>query len=106
MEVARFWRTTSERLRMVGEVCGDCGNKIFPPRDVCPACKRETLVNLNDILRNNGMYTKQGKIGSEQSEKSDNGDRTGRQTMANVANQDLVEIIWYYANNFCTRMGK
>jgi len=26
---------------MVGEVCENCGNKIFPPRDVCPTCERE-----------------------------------------------------------------
>jgi uncharacterized OB-fold protein len=26
---------------MVGEVCHACGNKIFPPRDVCPHCARE-----------------------------------------------------------------
>ena len=41
MEVARFWRTTSQRYSLIGEVCGNCGNKIFPPRDVCPTCEHE-----------------------------------------------------------------
>lgn len=41
MEVARFWRTTGQRYQLVGEVCPNCNNKIFPPRDVCPTCERE-----------------------------------------------------------------
>lgn len=41
MEVARFWRTTGQRYRLVGEVCPNCGKRIFPPRDVCPVCTRE-----------------------------------------------------------------
>lgn len=41
MEVARFWRTTGQRYQLRGEVCENCGNKIFPPRDVCPTCERE-----------------------------------------------------------------
>lgn len=41
MEVARYWRTTGQRYQLVGEVCPNCGNRIFPPRDVCPACEKE-----------------------------------------------------------------
>jgi uncharacterized OB-fold protein len=41
MEVARFWRTTDQRYQLVGEVCPNCKNKIFPPRDVCPVCEKE-----------------------------------------------------------------
>lgn len=41
MEVARFWRTTGQRYQLKGEICGNCGNKIFPPRDVCPSCDHE-----------------------------------------------------------------
>jgi uncharacterized OB-fold protein len=25
---------------MVGEVCNECGAKLFPPRDVCPECTK------------------------------------------------------------------
>jgi uncharacterized OB-fold protein len=38
MGIARNWRVRSQRYSLVGEVCEDCGNKIFPPRDVCPHC--------------------------------------------------------------------
>jgi len=41
MEVARYWRTTGQRYQLVGEVCPSCGNRIFPPRDVCPVCEKE-----------------------------------------------------------------
>ena len=39
MQVARHWRTRNQRYALVGEVCETCGNKIFPPRDLCPDCE-------------------------------------------------------------------
>jgi uncharacterized OB-fold protein len=39
MQVARHWRTRNQRYSLVGEVCETCGNKIFPPRDLCPECE-------------------------------------------------------------------
>ncbi len=39
MQVARHWRTRNQRYGLVGEVCEACGNKIFPPRDICPDCE-------------------------------------------------------------------
>jgi len=41
MEVARHWRLKQQRYGLVGEVCPHCDVKIFPPRDVCPACGDE-----------------------------------------------------------------
>jgi uncharacterized OB-fold protein len=38
MGIAQNWRIRNQRYSLVGEVCNDCGNKIFPPRDVCPYC--------------------------------------------------------------------
>ena len=38
MEHASYWRTSRQRLSLVGEVCPHCGAKLFPPRDVCPKC--------------------------------------------------------------------
>jgi uncharacterized OB-fold protein len=38
MGIAQNWRLRSQRYGLVGEVCDDCGEKIFPPRDVCPYC--------------------------------------------------------------------
>jgi len=45
MEISRNWRLQKQRYGLVGEVCDQCGNKIFPPRDVCPHCaeKAKTL---------------------------------------------------------------
>jgi len=38
MNLPRHWRLQGERYRMIGEICHDCGEKLFPPRDVCPEC--------------------------------------------------------------------
>lgn len=32
------WRLQKERYKLVGEVCLDCIQAIFPPRDLCPNC--------------------------------------------------------------------
>jgi hypothetical protein len=40
MGVPQFWRLQNQNYRLVGEVCKRCGNKIFPPRDVCPECSK------------------------------------------------------------------
>ncbi len=41
MEIPRHWRLRKQRYALVGEVCPHCNAKIFPPRDVCPACQGE-----------------------------------------------------------------
>ena len=38
MEIARHWRLQHARYGLIGEECGRCEEKIFPPRDVCPNC--------------------------------------------------------------------
>jgi len=40
MGVPQLWRLQNQNYRLVGEVCHRCGNKIFPPRDVCPECSK------------------------------------------------------------------
>lgn len=39
MEVSRHWRLKTQRYNLVGEVCPNCGIKLFPPRDVCLECE-------------------------------------------------------------------
>jgi len=39
MQVPRHWRIQKQRYSLVGEVCESCGNKIFPPRNICPECE-------------------------------------------------------------------
>jgi len=38
MEIARHWRLKEQRYNLVGTACQGCGEKSFPPRQVCPAC--------------------------------------------------------------------
>ena len=42
MGIAPNWRLRGQRYALVGEVCNGCGDKIFPPRDVCPHCAEES----------------------------------------------------------------
>lgn len=46
IEIARHWRLRKERYRLIGEICQNygCGEKIFPPRDICPHCKQLAFV--------------------------------------------------------------
>jgi len=39
MSAPGTWRLNQQRYRLMGEVCETCGAKIFPPRDICPACE-------------------------------------------------------------------
>jgi hypothetical protein len=39
MQIPRYWRLQKQRYSLTGEVCEHCGNKIFPPRDICPQCE-------------------------------------------------------------------
>ncbi len=40
MSLPAVWRTRKQRYSLVGEVCPECGVKIFPPRDLCPECSK------------------------------------------------------------------
>jgi uncharacterized OB-fold protein len=39
MDIPRYWRLKSQRYRLEGKRCQDCGNLSFPPRLVCQKCK-------------------------------------------------------------------
>ena len=39
MGIPGNWRLAQQRYRLVGEECDGCGERIFPPRDVCPHCE-------------------------------------------------------------------
>ncbi len=45
MEVPRHWRLKKQRYQLIGENCPHCGEKIFPPRDICPnsSCGKNTF---------------------------------------------------------------
>ena len=51
MEVARHWRIKHQRYALVGEICINCGETLFPARAVCPHCrgKIHRLENLKSV---------------------------------------------------------
>lgn len=46
MEVSRNWRLQSQRYRMEGLRCEQCGAVIFPARAHCPQCAGESFASL------------------------------------------------------------
>jgi uncharacterized OB-fold protein len=41
MTAPRFWRNIQQRYRLVGTECRTCGTAYFPPRELCPDCRRD-----------------------------------------------------------------
>lgn len=41
MNVPRFWRKIQNRYNLVGTKCNNCGQAYFPPRNICPNCRRK-----------------------------------------------------------------
>lgn len=40
MAVPRFWREIPNRYNLIGTRCGNCNKVLFPPRYICPQCRR------------------------------------------------------------------
>lgn len=38
--VPRFWRRIPNRYNLIGTKCNSCDSVFFPPRSVCPKCRR------------------------------------------------------------------
>ncbi len=49
MPEARFWRESQSRYNMIGRRCGNCGKVFFPPRDICPKCRRASMGKMEKI---------------------------------------------------------
>lgn len=49
MSVPRFWREIPQRYNLVGTRCKNCSAAYFPPRSVCPQCRRESLGKLEPL---------------------------------------------------------
>lgn len=43
MSVPRFWREIPERYNLQASRCGNCQAIHFPPREVCPTCRRASI---------------------------------------------------------------
>src|ERR1035437_1278895 len=44
MAVPRFWREIPNRYNLIGTKCENCGTYYFPPRPVCPPCRRKGVI--------------------------------------------------------------
>ena len=49
MAIARFWRETQSRYNLYGKKCGNCGQVFFPPRELCPVCRRASMGKMEKI---------------------------------------------------------
>ncbi|HOT07770.1 MAG: hypothetical protein A4E45_02093 [Methanosaeta sp. PtaB.Bin039] len=40
----RFWRCIPQRYNLIGTHCHNCGEYYFPPRTLCPNCRRDAKI--------------------------------------------------------------
>jgi uncharacterized protein len=40
--LALHWRLIQQRYNLVGTTCKNCGQNFFPPRVICPDCRRKS----------------------------------------------------------------
>ncbi|HMB45720.1 MAG TPA: Zn-ribbon domain-containing OB-fold protein [Candidatus Methanoperedens sp.] len=45
MSVPRFWRRLKNLYNLIGTHCGKCGGYFYPPRNMCPECRRNGIIN-------------------------------------------------------------
>ena len=45
----RFWRENPSRYNMVGFKCNSCGRYNFPPRMICPVCRRKSVGKIEPV---------------------------------------------------------
>lgn len=38
----RFWRCIPQRYSLIGTHCASCNEYFFPPRNICPNCRRDS----------------------------------------------------------------
>ncbi|MCL7412194.1 MAG: Zn-ribbon domain-containing OB-fold protein [ANME-2 cluster archaeon] len=57
MTVARFWRKIPHRYNLIGTRCTTCGEHYFPPRQMCPTCRREGKIEDHKFRGNGEVVT-------------------------------------------------
>lgn len=49
MSVPRFWREIPQRYNLQASRCGVCKSIAFPPREVCPTCRRASVGKMESM---------------------------------------------------------
>ncbi len=44
MSIPRFWRNIQSRYNLIGTKCSNCNEIYFPPRNLCPKCRRMSKI--------------------------------------------------------------
>ncbi len=57
MGVPRFWREIPYRYRLVGSHCKNCDESFFPPREICPTCRRAGEVEEIKLAEEGEVYS-------------------------------------------------
>ena len=55
--VARFWREIPHRYRLLGSKCDSCGRVFFPPRVLCPECRRKGNISREALSGKGKIYS-------------------------------------------------
>ncbi len=57
MSLASTWRKTESRYRLIGAQCETCKGKYFPPRSICPTCRRKGKISEFGFSGNGKVYS-------------------------------------------------
>ncbi len=55
--LALHWRLIQPRYNLVGSVCKTCGQHYFPPRNICPDCRRRGVIEKFKFSGEGEVYT-------------------------------------------------
>ena len=55
--IALHWRLIPRRYNLIGTECKNCGEKFFPPRKLCPNCRRTGDIEEVKFSGNGEIYS-------------------------------------------------
>ncbi len=55
--IASVWRNIPYRYRLEGNVCETCSTAYFPPRMICPKCRRKGKLVYKKFMGNGKIYS-------------------------------------------------
>ena len=55
--ISLTWRRIPERYKMLGSHCTTCDSHYFPPRKVCPRCRRKGKIEPFEFSGNGKIYS-------------------------------------------------